>query len=161
MLNNLRRAVMKKYYFVVLPVFCLIASVLLAGAAGTGGTKADFARTTIDIGIVVSDGEKAAQFYQNALGFPEMPGFDVSKEMGGDSGLCDYQAFSVRVLVPADEASATRVKIMEFPEARGKKVDNKFINSSLGFSYLTIFVSDTTAAVERAKKAGVVPVKEP
>jgi len=161
MLNNLRRAVMKKYYFVVLPVFCLIASVLLAGAAGTGGTKADFARTTIDIGIVVSDVEKAAQFYKNALGFTEMPGFDVSKEMGGDSGLCDYQAFSVRVLAPADEASATRIKIMEFPEAPGKKVDNKFINSSLGFSYLTIFVSDTTAAVERAKKAGVVPVKEP
>ena len=152
---------MKKYNLIVLPVFCLVASVLLAGAAGTSGTKTGFARTTIDIGIVVSNVEKAVEFYKNALGFTEVPGFDVSKEMAGDSGLCDYQAFSVRVLVPANEASATRVKIMEFPEAPGKKVDNKFIHSSLGFSYLTILVSDTTAAVERVKKAGVVPVKEP
>ncbi len=151
---------MKKYFFAVLPVFCLVVSVLLAGA-GTGGIKAEFARTTIDLGIVVSDVEKAALFYKNALGFTEVPGFDVSKEMAGDSGLSDYQAFIVRVLVLGEEESATKIKIMEFPEAPGKKVDNKFINSSLGYSYLTIFVSDTTAAVERAKKAGVAPVKEP
>jgi catechol 2,3-dioxygenase-like lactoylglutathione lyase family enzyme len=158
MLSNLRRTVMKKYYFAALAVFCLVVSVLLAG---TGGTKAEFARTTIDLGIVVNDVEKAALFYKNALGFTEVPGFDVSKEMAGDSGLSDYNAFSVRVLVLGDEENATKIKIMEFPEAPGKKVDNKFINSSLGFSYLTIFVSDTTAAVERAKKAGVVPAKEP
>jgi len=29
---------MKKYFFTALPVFCLVVSVLLAGAAGTGGT---------------------------------------------------------------------------------------------------------------------------
>jgi len=152
---------MKKYNLIVLPAFCLAASLLLAGDAGTGGAKSDFARTTIDIGIVVSDVEKAAEFYKNALGFTEISGFDVSKEMGGDAGLCDYQAFHVRVLVPADEANATRIKIMEFAEAPGKKVDNRFIHSSLGFSYLTIAVSDMTSALERAKKAGVVPVKEP
>jgi len=152
---------MKKYTFIALMVFCLLASVLLAGVAGTDRTKADFPRTTIDVGIVVSNVEKAAQFYKNAIGFTELSGFDVSKEMGGDTGLCDYQAFSVRVLVLADEPDATRIKIMEFTEKTGKKVDNRFINSSLGFSYLTISVSDMTAALERAKKAGVVPVKEP
>ncbi len=152
---------MKKYFFVALPVFCLVVSALLAGAAGTGGTKADFPRTTIDLGIVVSDVEKAAQFYKNVIGFTELSGFDVPKQMGGDAGLSDYQAFQVRVFVLGDEANATRIKIMEFPEAPSKKVDNKFIHSSLGFSYLTIHVSDTPAAVDRAKKAGVVPVKEP
>src|SRR4030042_1050879 len=160
-LSNLRRTEMKKYSLIALVVFCRVASVLLAGAAGTGGTKADFPRTTIDVGIVVSNVEKAAQFYKNAIGFTELPGFDVSKEMGGDAGLSDYQACSVRVLVPADEPNATRIKIMEFTEAPGKKVDNKFIHSSLGFSYLTISVSDMTAPMERAKKAGVGPVKEP
>ncbi len=152
---------MKKYNLFALLALCLVASVFLVGAAGTDGAKSEFARTTIDLGIVVSDVEKAAQFYKNALGFTEVPGFDVSKEMGGDSSLSDYQAFRVRVLVLGDEASATKIKIMEFPEAPGKKVDNQFIHSSLGYSYLTIFVSDTTAAVERAKKAGVLPVKEP
>jgi len=152
---------MKKHNLIALAVFCVAASVLLAGAAGTGGTKAEFARTTIDVGIVVSNVEKAAQFYKNVIGFSELSGFDVSKEMGGDAGLSDYKAFSVRVLVLGDEPDATRIKIMEFTEAPGKKVDNKFIHSSLGFSYLTISVSDMTAALQRVKKAGVVPVKEP
>lgn len=152
---------MKTHRLISLLVLCLVAGVLLAGAADTGGTKTDFTRTTIDIGVVVSDVEKAAQFYKDALGFTEIPGFDVSSEMGGDSGLSDYQAFHVRVLVLDDEASATRVKIMEFPKAPGKKFDNRFIHSSLGYSYLTLLVSDTTAAVQRAKKAGVTPLREP
>ncbi|MHC4559994.1 MAG: VOC family protein [Planctomycetota bacterium] len=152
---------MKKHKLIALIVLCLVATIFLAGAAGTGGAKGEFSRTTIDLGIVVSDVEEAAQFYKNALGFTEASGFDVSKEMGGDSGLSNYQAFRVKVLVLGDEASSTKIKIMEFPKAPGKKVDNQFIHSSLGYSYLTIFVSDTTAAVERAKKAGVVPVKEP
>ena len=152
---------MKKYYFAAPAVFCLVVSALLAGAAGTDGTKGDFPKTTIDVGIVVSNVEKAAQFYKNAIGFTELSGFDVSKEMAGDTGLSDYQAFSVRVLVLGDEPNATRIKIMEFPEAPGKKVDNKFIHSSLGLSYLTISVSDMTVALERAVKAGAAPVKEP
>ncbi|MBN2316759.1 MAG: VOC family protein [Sedimentisphaerales bacterium] len=123
--------------------------------------KVEFARTTIDVGIVVSNVEKAARFYKNALGFIEVPGFDVSEEMGTDSGLTDHQAFNVRILVLGEEESATKIKIMEFPKAPGKKVDNQFIHSSLGLSYLTVFVSDTTAAVERAKKAGATLVKEP
>ena len=80
---------MKKYNLIALPVFCLVASALLAGAAGTGETKGDFPRTTIDVGIVVSNVEKAAQFYKNVIGFTELSGFDVSKEMGGDAGLSD------------------------------------------------------------------------
>ena len=152
---------MKRQYSIVLSGVCLIAIIFLAGAAGTSRSKAEFSRTTIDVGIVVSDVEKAAHFYTNALGFTEVSGFDVSEEMGTDSGLTDHQAFQVRVLVLGDEESATKIKIMEFPQAPGKKVENRYIHSSLGLSYLTIFVADTTAAVERAKKAGVTPVREP
>ena len=152
---------MKNYNVIVLMVICLTACIFLTGASGTDRAKSEFARTTINLGIVVSDVEKAAQFYKNALGFTEVSGFGVSKEMAGDSGLADYHAFSVRVLTLGNEKSATKIKIMEFPEAPGKKVDNQFIHSSLGYSYLTISVSDTTAAVERAKRAGVHPMKEP
>ncbi|MBN2136328.1 MAG: VOC family protein [Sedimentisphaerales bacterium] len=136
------------------------AGILAIGAAGSGG-KGGFSRTIIDIGIVVSDVEKSAKFYTEALGFSEVGGFEVSKEMGGDSGLVDYQDFKVRMFVLANEPDATRVKLMDFPGVKSKKVDNKYINSSLGFSYLTILVSDTTAAVERAKQAGAQPVREP
>ena len=145
----------------ILLVVGLIASLLFGGCATTGGSQSDFTDITIDIGIVVSNVEKAAQFYKNALGFTEIPGFDVSAEMGGDSGLTDYKPFHVRVLVLGEEPTATKIKLMEFPNAPGKKVNNQFINSSLGFSYLTIWVSDTTASLERARKAGAVPVKKP
>jgi catechol 2,3-dioxygenase-like lactoylglutathione lyase family enzyme len=161
MLSNLRRNDMKRYSFVFLIGLCLVACILITRAWGTEKPKSEFTSTTIDLGIVVSDVEKSVKFYKNALGFTEVPGFNVSKEMAGDSGLADYHAFQVRVLVLGDEKSATKIKIMEFPDAPGKKIDNKFINSSLGFSYLTIFVSDTTAAVERAKRDGVHPVKKP
>jgi len=152
---------MKKYNIIVLIILCLTACIFLTGASRTNRAKSEFARTTINLGIVVSNVEKAAQFYKNALGFTEVSGFDVSKELAGDSGLADYHAFSVRVFTLGNEKSATKIKIMEFPEAPGKKVDNQFIHSSLGFSYLTISVSDTTATVNRARRAGVSPVKEP
>lgn len=158
---NLRRTIVRKCGLIALMVVCIVAGLLAAGAAAPGAGKGAFTRTTIDIGVVVSDVEKSAKFYTEALGFTEAGGFDVSKEMGGDSGLTDYQPFGVKQLVLANEASATRVKLMDFPGVKSKKVNNKYINSSLGFSYLTIFVSDTTAAVERVKKAGVTPVKEP
>ncbi|UCG57652.1 MAG: VOC family protein [Phycisphaerales bacterium] len=150
---------MKKWVMLTLLLVCLAGGLLFA-AAGTEKTS-DFARTTIDIGIVASDVDKAAQFYKDALGFTEVPGFDVSAKMAGDSGLADYKPFRVRVLVLSEEETATRVKLMEFPDAPGKKVDNRFIHSSLGYSYLTIFVSDMNTAVKRAKDPGVIPVKPP
>jgi catechol 2,3-dioxygenase-like lactoylglutathione lyase family enzyme len=149
----------------LLVVFVIISSgsLLLSGCSSQSeaGTKSEFARTTIDVGIVVSDVKKAAEFYTKALGFTEVSGFEVSAEMGGGSGLTDNHPFKVRVFVLADETTATKIKLMEFPQAPGKKVDHRFIHSSLGFSYLTIFVSDMTASVERARKAGAVIVKEP
>ena len=152
---------MERRILVIASVVVLIASLLLVGHGATGVAESGFSRTTIDLGVVVSDLEKSAQFYKNALGFTEVQGFDVSGQMAGDSGLTDYKPFHVRVFVLGKEPTATKIKLMQFPGAPGKKIDNQFISTSLGFSYLTIFVSDTTAAVERAKKAGVVPVKQP
>jgi hypothetical protein len=143
---------MKKYNSASLMALCLAICIFLTGASGTDRAKSEFARTTIDLGIVVSDVEKATQFYKNALGFTEVPGFAVSKEMAGDSGLADYHAFRVRVLVLGDEPSATKIKIMEFAEVPGKKIDNKFIHSSLGFSYITIFVSEWQQRLNELKE---------
>jgi catechol 2,3-dioxygenase-like lactoylglutathione lyase family enzyme len=149
-------------FFAVLVVIAL-GSLFLSGCSSRteAETQSAFARTTIDVGIVVSDVKKSAEFYTKALGFTEVPGFDVSAEMGGGTGLTDNHPFRVRVFVLGDEPTATKIKLMEFPQAPGKKVDNQFIHSSLGYSYLTIFVSDMTASVEQARKAGAVIVKKP
>ena len=44
---------------------------------------------------------------------------------------------------------------MAFPKAPGAKPDQKFIHSTLGFSYLTLFVTDMDRALARLKKADV------
>ncbi len=145
----------------------VIVSALLCGAAWVGsvqassGDQAKFASTTIDIGMVVSDVDKAAAFYTKAIGFTEVPGFSVSAEMGGGSGLTDNEAFKVRVFVLGEGKTATKLKLIEFDNARPKKVDHSFIHSSLGYSYLTVFVKDTQAHLAQAKAAGVTPIKKP
>ncbi len=152
---------MKRHTILIALLACLVALCFIVGAAQPIPGKAGFARSTIDIGVVVSDVEKAAAFYTQAVGFTEVPGFDVSASMAGDSGLTDHKAFKVRVFVLVQEATATRLKLMEVPGAASKKVDNQYISSSLGFSYLTILVTDTAAAVKKAKQAGVEPVNKP
>jgi len=128
----------------------------------TGGGEAPaagaFATETVDIGIVVSDVEKAAAFYTEALGFTEVEGFDVPGAMGKESGLSDNQPFHVRVFVLGEAPTATQVKLMAFADAPGAKPDNAYIHSTLGLSYLTLHITDTTAAMERLKAAGVQPI---
>ena len=152
---------MKRRTVVITLIVCLASCLLIAGAAQTASMKKMFSRSTIDIGVVVSDVEKAAKFYTEAVGFTEVQGFDVSPQLAGDSGLTNYHPFKVRVFVLAYEPAATRLKLMEIPDATPKKTDQQYISSSLGFSYLTVLVTDMKAAVERAKAAGASPVKAP
>ena len=137
---------------------CLICFVVSADGDTAGS---EFVTPTIDLGCVVSDIDAAAKFYTQAIGFEELQGFSVSKEMAGDSGLTDYRPLSVRVFALKNESTATRIKLMSLADSPGKKVDNTYINSSLGFSYLTLLVADTTASVQRVKAAGYATVKEP
>jgi len=152
---------MKKYRMYMLIVAGIVGGCIIMAAAKQTGPKAEFSRTTIDLGLVVSDVEKTAKFYTEAIGFRELSGFDVSAQMANDTGLTDNRPFKVRVFVLGDEPAATRLKIMTIPGAGLKKVDNQYIGSSLGFRYLTINVADLTRPLERLKQHGVAPVKEP
>ncbi len=51
--------------------------------------KAEFSRTTIDLGVVVSDLEESAKFYTEAIGFTEAPGFAVPADFCTKAGLTD------------------------------------------------------------------------
>lgn len=152
---------MNKHIRITIVLLFVVGIAVIGVAAAVEASKPEFTRSTIDIGIVVSDLDVAARFYTEGIGFEELSGFDVSKEMAGDSGLTDYQGLKVRVFALKNEATATRIKLMSFPGLPCKKVDNTYINSSLGFSYLTLLVADTTASVERVKAAGYSVVKEP
>lgn len=152
---------MKKQMMYALLALCPAVCLLILGASGPDDESAEFSRTTIDLGMVVADIEKSVTFYRDVIGFTQVGSFDVASQMAGDTGLTDYKAFSVRVFALGSEPTATKLKIMSFPNAPGKKVDNQFISSSLGYSYLTVFVADMNAAMQRLRQNSVAPVKKP
>lgn len=130
-------------------------------SATTAGNKSGvFSKPVIDFGIVVSDIEKSAKFYTESLGLTEVKGFSVTGELGRKIGLIDNHATDIRVFVPSETDSATRVKIMSFPSAPGKAADQNFIHSTLGIRYLTLYVASADAALERLAKTGVKPIGE-
>ena len=146
----------KTHYVAVL--FGLLVAGLVGWNAQDTNSQAKFARTTVDFGIVVSDIEKSVAFYKNVIGATELDGFDVPADFAGAVGLSDDKAFHVHVLVLGDDETATKIKLMQFPDAPGKKVRNDFIHTSLGVSYLTVFVSDLSASLKQAAEHGVKPI---
>ncbi len=142
----------------VLLLGLIVACFAVSGCASSNIAKGPFARTTIDIGIVAGNVEKSVLFYK-ALGFIEQPGFKLPDQKAGDLGLSDYHGFEVKVLVPSQEITATKIKIIGFDQVPSKKIANEFIHSSLGYRFLTMFVTDMTGTLKRAKQAGAVLVK--
>lgn len=135
--------------------------ILTTGIIQAEDKKSDsaFARSTMDLGVVVSDVDKAVAFYTKAIGFTEVEGFSVPGKFCKDAGLTNGKPLTIRVLVlNKGEDTATKLKLMTVPGVKTKKSDNKFIHSQAGFSYLTIFIKDTEAALARLKKAGVKPI---
>lgn len=138
-----------------------LTAACFAGAAGSADAQPPnqppqaFARATIDVGCVVSDVDAAVKFYTQAVGMKEVDGFDVPAGFATRAGLTDQRPLSIRVLVLGDDDTATKLKLMEVPGANSRPSDNTTIHSQLGFSYLTIFVTDMDAAVERLKRAQV------
>jgi lactoylglutathione lyase len=142
-----------------------VASVVLTWLGTAPATHAAdptnaFSKPTIDIGIVARDVEKSARFYSEAVGLKEIKGFSATAELGKKIGLVDNHPINVRVFVTEEVEGATRIKLMSFPAAGGKLPDRSHIHSTIGISYLTLFVKDMDQALVRLKKEGVKPLGE-
>ncbi len=128
---------------------------VLAPFARAADATGEFSKPIIDLGMVVKDSDRTAQFLTNAVGFKEVRGFAVTAEQGKKIGLIDGHATTVRVFVLEEVDAATRLKVLSFPESPGKQADQAYIHSTLGFRYLTLYVKDINRAVERLKQAKV------
>lgn len=136
------------------------ASILLSLFVPVSATRAadstnGFSKPTIDIGIVAKDVEKSAKFYSEVVGLKEIKGFSAAPDFGKKIGLVDNHPINVRVFVTDEIEGATRIKLMSFPAAGGKVPDRTYIHTTLGISYLTLFVKDIDQALARLKKADV------
>jgi len=127
---------------------CLLAPAVMAA-------DPEFRKPVIDLGMVVRDADVMAKFLTNAIGFKEVRGFAVTSELGKKIGLTDGYATQARIFVLDEIEQATRIKVLSFPEANAKPADQKFIHSTLGFRYLTLYVSDMNRTLDRLKKANV------
>jgi len=143
-----------------LPLLTLCAAAAFVPArVAAAENESEFSKAIIDLGMVVSDAGKTAQFLTNAIGFTEVKGFSVTPDLGRKIGLVDGYAAEVRVFA-LTEGDGTRLKVLSFPKAGAKTPEQKFIHSTLGFRYLTLYVKDMSAALARLKKAGVPTIGE-
>ena len=78
-----------------LAAFLLAITVNLASAS----EPIVFPKTTIDIGMVVTDLDTSVAFYTDGIGFKELDGFQVDSTLAGSAGLTDNKPLDVRVLV--------------------------------------------------------------
>ncbi len=143
----------------ILPLTMLIGLVAVV-SANRSAEPSDFTRQTIDIGVHVSDIEAAAAFYTNVIGFTEVEGFDVAADFATAAGLTNQQPLSVRVFVLGESDLATNLKLMQITGFETKKDDNAYVHSQLGFRYLTIFVADMNAALERLAAGEIEPLAD-
>ena len=133
-------------------------SLILTATLVTASEPVVFPKSTIDIGMVVTDLDASVSFYTDGIGFRELEGFQVDSTLAGSAGLTDNKPLDVRVLVLGNDKTATKLKLMQIAGTSPRSGDNDFIHSHTGFRYVTIIIEDTSAALSRLKRLGVTPL---
>jgi len=152
---------MKKWSLTLLAGTALAVTALVTRTLTLAEEKKEakaFASTTIDLGVVVSDVDKAAAFYKEAIGFQELKGFSVPGELCADAGLTNGKGLDIRVFALGNGDTATKLKLMTVAGVSPKKNEKEYIHSEYGFRYITIMVTDMNAAMTRLEKAGIKPL---
>ena len=75
-------------------------------------------------------------------------------EVVGDAGLLNYESVNVHVLSLNGEENDTKLKLMQ-TKSKSVAQDQTYIGSTLGVSYITLFVNDLTPILENLKKHNV------
>jgi catechol 2,3-dioxygenase-like lactoylglutathione lyase family enzyme len=117
-------------------------------------SSSEFSTPTIHIGVVVTDLERAIEFYTGIIGMKEVGGFDLDADFGSISGLTGDLPLSVKTLKLEDSEEATQWKLMSF----GTEVERdqyKYIQDDIGMQYTTILVENLRPFIERIEEANV------
>lgn len=128
-------------------------SIMAALILTSCSSNSNFAKETVDYGIVVSNAQSSVKFYK-AIGFTEAATFEVPKAVTGDAGLLDYKKVKIHVMKLGTKDTATSVKLMQ-TDGTHKKQDQAYIDSSYGMSYQTIFVKDMTPVLKNLKENNI------
>ncbi len=116
--------------------------------------QSEFSSNLIGVGVVVSNIEKALDFYINVIGMEKVEEFDVDEEFSRLSGLSGGTPFHVEVLKLEESPQANQWKLMSF----GKKAAHPRpgqIQDDTGVQYITIMVKSLEPFIERIRKHNV------
>jgi catechol 2,3-dioxygenase-like lactoylglutathione lyase family enzyme len=127
--------------------------VLAAEPAKPAAGPSLYSRTTVDLGMVVSDLGRSLKFYRDDLGLVSAGSFDVTGDLARDAGLTDGKPLHVEVLALGEGETATKLKLLAFPGAKG--ADSSTIDKALGVRYLTLLVKDMDAVLARMKERSI------
>ena len=116
--------------------------------------QSEFSSNLIGVGVVVSDIDRALEFYTGVIGMKKVEEFDVDEEFGRLSGLSGGTPFHVEVLKLDESPQANQWKLMSF----GKKAAHPrpgHIQDDTGVQYITIMVNSLEPFIERIRKHDV------
>ena len=143
------------------PFTTVFSLLLVLGSTSTAAEKerqSNFARQTIDMGIVVTDIGKSLKFYKEIIGFSEAEGFKVAGKFPKSVGLTDGTPLTIHVLTLGTEEHATKLKLMQVDSQKpARLIKQPHIHTIAGLSYVTIFVNDVDVVLNRANKLGYKP----
>ncbi len=134
----------------------LISLVLLMVSAGAQNSPStdSFSNPTIQVGVVVSDLDKAVDFYTNVIGMKKTGSFSVPGDKGKELGLSDGRRLDVTILKLEDSERANEWKLMSF-ENKAAHPKQNYIHDDTGMQYITIFVNKLSPFIERINKNNI------
>lgn len=136
-----------------LAVFVLIISVYVVSAQNAPSPE-EFGNPTIQVGLVVSDLDKAVDFYTNIIGMTRTGGFNVPGEKAKELGLTDGRSVEVTVLKLEDSVNSNEWKMMSFGE-KAAHPKQKYLHDDTGLQYITIFVKNIHPFIDRIQKNNI------
>ena len=114
----------------------------------------EFSNPTIQVGVVVSDLDKAVDFYTGVIGMTQTGAFSVEGDKAKELGLSDGRQLDVKILKLENSDQANEWKLMSF----GKKANHpkqNYIHDDTGIQYITIFVKDIKPFIKRVDKNNI------
>lgn len=108
-------------------------------------------KAPLEVGICVTDVERAATFYETVLGFERISEATLSPERADAAGFGPVAFRMVRMQTNYGE----RIKLLETKPAPVSEGAPGAILGRAGISYLTFVVTDIEAALQRLKRSGV------
>lgn len=131
----------------------LLAAAVLVGSR-VHSQSSEFSSDTISVGVVVSDLDKAVEFYTKVIGMKKTGGFTVDAAGGKRTGLTDGVPVAITVLKLGDSPTATDWKLMSFgkPAAHPRQ---QHLQDDTGMQYITINVKSLKPFLQRIKEHNV------